>query len=294
MIIDGKSLARELNEKSRQRLRQLAASGIRPGIAVILVGDDPASRIYTRNKQRLATRLGMRSKQYQLPATVSQETVIKLIDQLNMDETIDAILVQEPLPAQLDSEAIINEVDPKKDVDGLHPLNLGKLYAKQTGHYPVACTPRGILWLLDRCRMPLSGANVVIVGRSVLVGKPLLALLNNRNATVTFVGRHTRHFSAVTSQADILIVAVGVPKLVKAADVKAGAVVIDVGINRLASGKLVGDVDFDAVEPKASLITPVPGGVGPLTIAELMSQSIDLACWRRGISARADRAALIS
>lgn len=294
MIINGKNLAAELNAESSQRIVKLKDQGIQPGIAVILVGNDPASEIYTRNKHRLATRLGIRSLQYRFPEDVDQATVIDKIHQLNLADDVDAILVQEPLPDHLDSEQIINEINPQKDVDGLHPLNLGKLYAKQSGNYPVACTPRGIFWLLCHYQVPLAGANVVIVGRSALVGKPLLALLNNCNATVTFVGRHTKHFSAVTSRADILIVATGVPELVKAEDVKLGAIVIDVGINRLATGKLVGDVDFDEVAPKASLITPVPGGIGPLTIASLISQSIDLACWRRNIKVASEYAAMIS
>lgn len=294
MIINGRQLAKELNKESRQRIANLHNQGIQPSIAVILVGDDPASKIYTRNKHRLAIKLGIRSLQYHFPADIDQNAVLKQIDQLNRDDDVDAILVQEPLPDHLNSERIINAIDPQKDVDGLHPLNLGRLYAKQDGNYPVACTPRGIIWMLCQYQVSLTGANVVIVGRSTLVGKPLLALLNNRNATVTFVGRHTRHFSEVTSKADILIVATGVPKLVRAKDVKSGAVVIDVGINRLATGKLVGDVDFDTVAPKASLITPVPGGVGPLTIASLISQSIDLACWRRGIEVENDQTALIS
>lgn len=281
MIIDGRKIAREINVKSEQRVATLKARQVTPGIAVILVGNDPASRIYTRTKHHLAQKLGIASTLYRFPANVDQATVLRQIQRLNRDDQVDAILVQEPLPGQLNNEEIVNAIDPAKDVDGLHPLNLGRLFAKQEGHYPVACTPRGIMALLDRYRVPLEGANVVIVGRSLLVGKPMLALLNNRNATVTFVCSHTKNRSGLTRQADVLIVAAGVPSLIKASDIKAGATVIDVGINRLSSGKLVGDVDYISVLPKARLITPVPGGVGPMTVAALMSQAIDLAEWRR-------------
>lgn len=286
MIIDGKRLARELNETSRQRVAKLRERGIVPGIAVILVGNDPTSQIYTRNKHRLAQKLGIASTIYQFPADVDQKVIVTKVKELNLDNRVDGILVQEPLPSQLNSEQIVDEISPEKDIDGLHPLNLGRLFAGQGGNYPIACTPRGIMTMLDHYQVTFSGANVVIVGRSLLVGKPLLALLNNRNATVTFVGRHTRNFSAVTGKADILIVAAGTPGLITAKDVKPGAVVIDVGINRLKSGKLVGDVAFDSVAAKARLITPVPGGVGPMTIASLMSQSIDLTYWRRAAESK--------
>lgn len=282
MIIDGKKIAREINKQTRRRVAELKAQQVTPGIAVIQVGDNPASRVYTRTKHHLALKLGIASTLYHFPDTTDQTTVLKQIRQLNNDDRVDAILVQEPLPPQLNNEEITNAIAPAKDVDGLHPLNLGRLFAKQTGHYPVACTPRGIMTLLDYYRVPLEGANVVVVGRSLLVGKPLLALLNNRNAIVTFVGRHTRHRPILTRQADVIIVAAGVPNLIKAADVKEGAVVIDVGINRLPSGKLTGDVEFASVSSKVAAITPVPGGVGPMTVATLMRQTIDLAKWRRG------------
>ena len=267
MIIDGRKIAREINAKSKQRVATLKARQVTPGIAVILVGNDSASRIYTRTKHRLAQKLGIASTLYHFPADVDQATVLRQVRRLNQDDQVDALLVQEPLPGQLNNEEIVNAIDPAKDVDGLHPLNLGRLFAKQGGHYPVACTPRGIMDLLDRYQVPLEGANVVIVGRSLLVGKPMLALLNNRTATVTFVGCHTKNRSELTRQADILIVAAGVPSLIKASDIKVGSTVIDVGINRLSSGKLVGDVDYISVLPKARLITPVPGGVGPRTVA---------------------------
>lgn len=280
MIIDGRKLAKELNENSRQRVAHLRKQGIVPGIAVILVGNDPASEIYTRNKHRSAVKIGLKSDLYRLPVDVKQATILATIRRLNEDDSIDAIIVQEPLPDHLDGIAITNAIRPDKDVDGLHPVNLGKLYANQPGNYPVACTPRGIMRILSHYEVKLVGANVVIVGRSILVGRPLLALLNNANATVTIAGRHTKNLTSLTRQADILIVATGIAHFISKDDVKSGAVVIDVGINRLKSGKLTGDVDFNSVAAKAGLITPVPGGVGPMTIATLMSQSVDLAYWR--------------
>ncbi len=246
----------------------------------MIAGDDAASLIYTRNKHNKAIKLGINSVLKKFPADVSQDELLAEIEKLNNDDTIDAILVQQPLPPQLDPEVITNAILPAKDVDGLNPLNLGKLFANQHGNYPVACTPRGIMRMLAEYNIDLQGKNAVIVGRSILVGKPLLALLNNANATVTMAGRSTSDLSALTKTADILIVATGVPNLIKATDVKSGAVVIDVGINRLSDGKLTGDVDFAAVKAKAQAITPVPGGVGPMTIATLMEQTVDLAQWR--------------
>lgn len=280
-IIDGKQLAKELNKQTQKRAQELIAKGVKPGIAVVLVGDDPASQIYTRNKHRLAERMGLKSDLYRFPTDVKQATVLAAIKKLNNDDDIDAIIVQEPLPDHLDAVAITNTIRPDKDVDGLHPQNLGKLFANQPGNYPVACTPRGIMTALHHYNVDLTGANVVIVGRSILVGKPLLALLNNANATVTMAGRHTKDLHRLTRQADVLIVATGIAHFIGSDAVKNGAVVIDVGMDRLPSGKLTGDVDFDAVEPVASKITPVPGGVGPMTIASLMAQTVDLAEWRR-------------
>lgn len=280
-IIDGKQLAKELNKQTQKRAQELIAKGVKPGIAVVLVGDDPASQIYTRNKHRLAKRMGLKSDLYRFPTDVKQATVLAAIKELNNDDDIDAIIVQEPLPNHLDAVAITNTIRPDKDVDGLHPQNLGKLFADQPGNYPVACTPRGIMTALRHYNVDLTGANVVIVGRSILVGKPLLALLNNANATVTMAGRHTKDLHRLTRQADVLIVATGIAHFIGQDAVKDGAVVIDVGMDRLPSGKLTGDVDFDAVEPVASKITPVPGGVGPMTIASLMAQTVDLAEWRR-------------
>ncbi|MFR0494011.1 bifunctional 5,10-methylenetetrahydrofolate dehydrogenase/5,10-methenyltetrahydrofolate cyclohydrolase [Limosilactobacillus reuteri] len=280
-IIDGKALAKKINAQTKELVAQLKEKqNIIPGIAVVIAGDDAASLIYTRNKHNKAIKLGINSVLKKFPADVSQDELLAEIEKLNNDDTIDAILVQQPLPPQLDPEVITNAILPAKDVDGLNPLNLGKLFANQHGNYPVACTPRGIMRMLAEYNIGLQGKNAVIVGRSILVGKPLLALLNNANATVTMAGRSTSDLSALTKTADILIVATGVPNLIKATDVKSGAVVIDVGINRLSDGKLTGDVDFAAVRAKAQAITPVPGGVGPMTIATLMEQTVDLAQWR--------------
>ena len=280
-IIDGKTLAKKINAQTQKLVAQLKEKqNITPGIAVVIAGDDAASLIYTRNKHNKAIKLGINSVLKKFPADVSQDELLAEIEKLNHDDTIDAILVQQPLPPQLDSEVITNAILPTKDVDGLNPLNLGKLFANQHGNYPVACTPRGIMRMLSEYNIDLQGKNAVIVGRSILVGKPLLALLNNANATVTMAGRSTGDLSALTKTADILIVATGVPNLIKETDVKPGAVVIDVGINRLSNGKLTGDVDFEAVKTKAQAITPVPGGVGPVTIATLMEQTVDLARWR--------------
>ena len=280
-IIDGKALAKKINAQTQKLVAQLKEKqNITPGIAVVIAGDDAASLIYTRNKHNKAIKLGINSVLKKFPADVSQDELLAEIEKLNHDDTIDAILVQQPLPPQLDSEVITNAILPTKDVDGLNPLNLGKLFANQHGNYPVACTPRGIMRMLSEYNIDLQGKNAVIVGRSILVGKPLLALLNNANATVTMAGRNTGDLSALTKTADILIVATGVPNLIKETDVKPGAVVIDVGINRLSNGKLTGDVDFEAVKIKAQAITPVPGGVGPMTIATLMEQTVDLAQWR--------------
>ena len=280
-IIDGKTLAKKINAQTQKLVAQLKEKqNITPGIAVVIAGDDAASLIYTRNKHNKAIKLGINSVLKKFPADVSQDELLAEIEKLNHDDTIDAILVQQPLPPQLDSEVITNAILPIKDVDGLNPLNLGKLFANQHGNYPVACTPRGIMRMLAEYNIDLQGKNAVIVGRSILVGKPLLALLNNANATVTMAGRSTGDLSALTKTADILIVATGVPNLIKETDVKPGAVVIDVGINRLSNGKLTGDVDFEAAKTKAQAITPVPGGVGPMTIATLMEQTVDLARWR--------------
>ena len=279
-LIDGKQLAKQLNEETATRVAALKKRGITPGIAVILVGDDPASAIYTRNKHRKAEKLGMKSVLKTFPADASQEEVMACVQELNNDPSIHAILVQSPLPKHLDEKALDNAIIPEKDVDGFHPYNVGRLYNDDPDkRYPVSCTPRGVLKMLDHYNVDLDGKDVVVMGRSILVGKPMQSLLQNRNATVTMLSAHTKDEEFYMRHADILIVAIGHPQFVKAQDVKEGAVVIDVGINRLEDGSLCGDVDFENVKEKASLITPVPGGVGPMTIASLMAQTVDLAEW---------------
>lgn len=279
-LIDGKQLAKQLNEETATRVAVLKKRGITPGIAVILVGDDPASAIYTRNKHRKAEKLGMKSVLKTFPADASQEEVMACVQELNNDPSIHAILVQSPLPKHFDEKALDNAIIPEKDVDGFHPYNVGRLYNDDPDkRYPVSCTPRGVLKMLDHYNVDLDGKDVVVMGRSILVGKPMQSLLQNRNATVTMLSAHTKDEEFYMRHADILIVAIGHPQFVKAQDVKEGAVVIDVGINRLEDGSLCGDVDFENVKEKASLITPVPGGVGPMTIASLMAQTVDLAEW---------------
>ncbi len=279
-LIDGKQLAKQLNEETATRVAALKKRGITPGIAVILVGDDPASAIYTRNKHRKAEKLGMKSVLKTFPADASQEEVMACVQELNNDPSIHAILVQSPLPKHFDEKALDNAIIPEKDVDGFHPYNVGRLYNDDPDkRYPVSCTPRGVLKMLDHYNVDLDGKDVVVMGRSILVGKPMQSLLQNRNATVTMLSAHTKDEEFYMRHADILIVAIGHPQFVKAQDVKEGAVVIDVGINRLEDGSLCGDVDFENVKEKASLITPVPGGVGPMTIASLMTQTVDLAEW---------------
>lgn len=279
-IINGRELAKQVNQNTSLRITKLAQRGVQPGIADILVGNDPASRIYSRTKRRKAEQMGIKFMIAQFPESATEQELMRTIEQFNKDDTINAILVQAPLPAHLDQVHLINAIDPQKDVDGFHPINVGKLYNKQPGNYPVACTPRGIMKMLEHYDVDLPGKNVVIVGRSILVGRPLQSLMINANATVTIAGRHTKNLSALTRTADILVVAAGQAKMISANDVKPGAVVIDVGINRTAEGKLIGDVDFDAVKKVASLITPVPGGVGPMTVASMLAQSVDLTEWK--------------
>lgn len=278
-IIDGKKIAKKINARTQAQVAELIEQKIQPGIAVILVGDDPASKLYTRNKQRKAEKLGMKSVLESYPQNVSQQEILAAIMRLNKDDSINAILVQAPLPPQIDQDVITSAIVPEKDVDGFHPQNLGRLFANQQGNYPVACTPKGIMTMLQAYDVPLTGQRAVIIGRSILVGKPMAALLMNANATVSVAGSHTTNLASLTRQADILISATGVGHLIKPEFVQAGATVIDVGINHDQNGNLIGDVDFDAVMNVAGKITPVPGGVGPMTIATLMQQTVELAKW---------------
>lgn len=280
-IIDGRKIAKELNAKTKKRVEKLNAQGITPGIVVILIGDNPASIIYTRNKHRTAEKLGMKSILRKFPKDVSQTEVLQAIHHYNDDPTIHSILIQLPLPKHLNQTELIEAIAPEKDVDGFNSRNVGKLYNNEDGHYPVSCTSRGIMTLLHSYLDKIEGKNVTIVGRSILVSRPLQSLLINENATVTMVSLHTDNIDYYTKHADILVVAAGKPNLIKKDQVKPGATVIDVGINRTANHHLVGDVDFDDVKEVAENITPVPGGVGPMTIATLMQQTVDLCEWNR-------------
>ncbi|GEO69989.1 bifunctional 5,10-methylenetetrahydrofolate dehydrogenase/5,10-methenyltetrahydrofolate cyclohydrolase [Levilactobacillus acidifarinae] len=278
-IIDGKQLARDLNAQTQARVTRLAQRGVVPGLAVIIVGADPASSIYVRNKHRKAGQLGIHSVVRELPATTTQAELLAVVAAYNADPTVHGILVQSPLPAQLDERAIFNAIAPIKDVDGFHPVNTGKLFGNLPGHYPVSCTPQGIMTMLHSLHQPLAGKRAVVVGRSNIVGRPMAALLLNADLSVTVTHRHDPQIRDLTTLADVLVVATGVAHLIKAEDVKPGAIVIDVGMDRGADGKLTGDVDFDAVKDVAGAISPVPGGVGPMTIATLMQQTVDLCEW---------------
>jgi methylenetetrahydrofolate dehydrogenase (NADP+)/methenyltetrahydrofolate cyclohydrolase len=245
---------------------------------VVLAGDDPASAVYVRNKEKAANEVGIRGAVHRLPASVSEAELLELVEQLNHDETVDGILVQLPLPHGLAADRIVERIEPRKDVDGLHPVNIGALWSGKAGLVP--CTPLGCLRLLDEEKVPLEGARALIIGRSNLVGKPLGALLLARNATVTLAHSRTRDLAERCREAELLIAAVGSPGLVRGSWIRPGAVVLDVGTSRLESGKLAGDVDFAAAEAVASAITPVPGGVGPMTIAMLLENTVRAATQR--------------
>lgn len=271
-IIDGKAIAGEIKEECRVKAEEYREKGIEITLAVVQVGSDPASGVYVRNKRRACEACGIRSLSYELPEETSEEELLALIEKLNRDETVNGILVQLPLPGQIDEKKMIQAIDAKKDVDGFHPMNAGALCTGERGF--VSCTPAGIIQLLKRSGIAIAGKECVVVGRSNIVGKPAALLLLAENGTVTVCHSKTADLKEVTRRADILVVAVGRPKFITAEYVKEGAVVIDVGIHRKENGKLCGDVDFDSVAPKCSAITPVPGGVGPMTIAMLMSNCI--------------------
>jgi methylenetetrahydrofolate dehydrogenase (NADP+)/methenyltetrahydrofolate cyclohydrolase len=274
-LLDGKSLAAAVRANVKQSVAALATRGIRPGLAVILAGDDPASRVYVRNKIRACEETGVRSSQFEYPASVQEKELLERVAALNADPAVHGILVQLPLPGRIESEKILEAVSPQKDVDGFHPSNLGALLAGKPKIVP--CTPAGVMRLIEHAGVPLAGRSAVVIGRSSIVGKPLALLLLQKNATVTICHSKSVNIEQIASQADILIAAVGRPKLVGAAMVKPGACVIDVGINRLADGALAGDVDFSAVKDIAGWITPVPGGVGPMTIAMLLENCLKAA-----------------
>ncbi|GEL12711.1 bifunctional protein FolD [Lapidilactobacillus concavus] len=273
-ILDGKKVAAAWRLETQIRVSQLLEHQVVPGLAVVLVGHDPASEIYVRNKVKQATKIGIYSVVKRLPEDTSEVALLQVIRELNADPEIDGILVQLPLPDQIDEETILLAVDPNKDVDGFHPYNFGRLWSGQRGLVPA--TAAGIMKLLADYRISVAGKNALVIGRSLIVGRPLAALLLAANATVTIAHSQTQNVAQLAQQADIVVAALGVPKYVTSDFIKPGAVVIDVGTNRV-DGKLVGDVDFDSVASKAAFITPVPGGVGPMTIAALLSQTVDLA-----------------
>ena len=272
VLIDGKKISGEIRNRLSKEIQELKKkTGKTPGLATVLVGDDPASAVYVRNKNKICGELGFQSFEQKLSADTSEEKLLQLVGELNSNKDVHGILVQLPLPDQIDSEKILQAIDPKKDVDGFHPVNVGKLVVGNSLLTP--CTPTGIIALLDRYDIEISGKNAVIIGRSNIVGKPVSMLLLHRNATITICHSRTQNLEEVTRSADILVAAVGRANFVTDEMVSEGTVVIDVGINRV-DGKLTGDVDFEPVSKKASHITPVPGGVGPMTIALLMENTL--------------------
>lgn len=275
-ILDGKAIAAEITSALATEVPGLARP---PGLVVILVGDDPASAVYVRNKTRTAEKLGFYHQQIMLPATTTEAELLAHIQTLNADPRVDGILVQLPLPGHINKDAVLDTIDPRKDVDGFHPWNVGLL--SQRRPCPVACTPAGVMELLRRTDVSLRGAEAVVVGRSNIVGKPMVQLLEQVDCTVTLAHSRTRDLAAVVRRADIVVAAVGVARLVKGDWIRDGACVLDVGINRLPDGKLCGDVEFEPAAARASWITPVPGGVGPMTIAMLMKNTVQAAKQRQ-------------
>jgi methylenetetrahydrofolate dehydrogenase (NADP+)/methenyltetrahydrofolate cyclohydrolase len=271
-ILDGKSLAAAVRAGVKESVSRLAQRGITPGLAVILAGDDPASKVYVRHKTLACEETGVRSRVLGFPESVRQDELLRAVEALNADPAVHGILVQLPLPRQVDAQRVLAAVSPAKDVDGFHAQNLGALVAGTPGFVP--CTPAGVMRLLEHARVPIAGRRAVVIGRSNIVGKPLSLLLLQKDATVTVCHSKTRELEKISRDADILVAAVGRAKLVTAGMVKPGACVIDVGVNRAADGKLVGDVDFAAARAVAGSITPVPGGVGPMTIAMLLENCL--------------------
>lgn len=272
--IDGKVISAQIKEELKEKVTDLKVSrGISICLAVIQVGNDPASSVYVGNKKKACAYIGIDSRSYELAQETTQEDLLQLIDELNHDEKVDGILVQLPLPGQIDEDTVIRAIDPAKDVDGFHPQSVGALCIGQPGF--VSCTPAGIIQLLKRSGIQIAGKECVVIGRSNIVGKPMALLLLRENATVTVAHSKTEKLQEVTRRADILVVAVGKPKMITREYVKEGAVVIDVGIHRNEAGKLCGDVDYEDVAPVCSAITPVPGGVGPMTIAMLMNNCVE-------------------
>ena len=274
-IIDGKKISQEIKDELREKVATYKEQGISISLAVIQVGNDPASSVYVNNKKKACAYIGVESVAYELPEETTQEELLKLVERLNQDDQINGILVQLPLPKHIDEDKIIKAIAPAKDVDGFHPQSVGALSIGQPGF--VSCTPAGIIQLLKRSGIAIAGKECVVIGRSNIVGKPMALLLLRENGTVTVAHSRTKDLKSVTKRADILVVAVGKPKMIDASYVKEGAVVIDVGIHRNENNKLCGDVDYDSVYPIASAITPVPGGVGPMTIAMLMHNCVEAA-----------------
>lgn len=274
-LLMGKEVSARIKAELKTEVENLKKEGINPGLAVIIVGEDPASQVYVRNKERACEECGIYSEKYALPAETTQEELLKLIDELNNKSSISGILVQLPVPKHIDEKTIINAITPNKDVDAFHPVNVGKI---MVGNYDfVPCTPAGVMELIKESGIDVSGKECVIVGRSNIVGKPQAMLLLHQNGTVTICHSKTKNLAEKTKNADILIAAVGIPNFIKGDMIKEGAVVIDVGINRLENKKLCGDVEFESAEKVAGAITPVPGGVGPMTIAMLMKNTVKAA-----------------
>jgi len=279
-ILDGKSLAKKIRENLKFEVDILRGKGIVPKLAVIMVGDDASSKIYVRNKSKACEEIGIEYEEFLLNSDIEMQELLKLIDELNNRADVKGILLQSPIPKHLDINEAIKAISPEKDVDGFHPSNVGKLVLNQDGF--VSCTPHGIIRLLEEYNIDIEGKNAVVVGRSNIVGKPMMLSLLNKNATVTICHTKTQNLSEITRTADILVCAIGNAKFIKEDFVKDGAVVIDVGINRdLETGKISGDVDFENVSKKASYITPVPGGVGPMTIASLMENVVKASKFER-------------
>jgi len=272
-LIDGKAVAARIREELKQQVAELKKQGAVPGLAVVLVGEDPASQIYVKNKEKACHEVGLKSEVLRLSAAAGEAELLAVVDQLNKRSDIHGILVQLPLPAGIKEENIIAAIDPRKDVDGFHPVNIGKLFSGRPGLIP--CTPWGCMKLIDEVGYDLTGKRAVVVGRSNIVGKPMAALLISANATVTVCHSRTKDLAAVTREADVLVVAIGRANFITADMVKPGALVFDVGMNRLENGKLAGDVEFAAVSQVAGWLTPVPGGVGPMTIAMLMANTVE-------------------
>lgn len=274
-LIDGKKISNEIKDELKEEVDELKEKGVSICLAVIQVGDDPASSVYVRNKKRACAYIGIESKAFELPENTTEEELVSLVEELNGDPSVNGILVQLPLPAHINEDRIIRTISPDKDVDGFHPVSVGRLWIGEKGF--LSCTPAGIIQLLKRSGIEIEGKECVVIGRSNIVGKPMAALLLRENGTVTVAHSRTKNLKDVAKRADILIVAIGKKQFITSEYVKNGAVVIDVGMHRDENNHLCGDVDFDDVEPVASAITPVPGGVGPMTIAMLMNNCVETA-----------------